>query len=56
MIKKLVVLTMLYLLAGCSTYDTAGEDSISGEDLSRHIQVLASVDFEGRGPSSAGEE
>ncbi|MBI3523424.1 MAG: M28 family peptidase [Betaproteobacteria bacterium] len=35
---------------------TAALDSISGKDLLRHIQVLASDDFEGRLPGTRGEE
>ena len=56
MVKKFGLLILLSSLAGCSSYDTAGEDSISGEDISRHIQVLSSDEFEGRAPSSPGEE
>ncbi len=31
-------------------------EAITEEDLVRHIQVLSSDEFEGRGPSSAGED
>lgn len=44
------------MVASCSTYDTAGEDSIFEDDFSRHIQVLSADDFEGRSPSGVGEE
>ncbi|MEE9218207.1 MAG: peptidase M28, partial [Acidobacteriota bacterium] len=30
--------------------------TITAEDLARHIRTLASDEFEGRGPSSPGEE
>ena len=44
---------------GCAAGDDALKnalDTISGQDLAWHIQVLSSDEFEGRGPSSAGEE
>jgi len=56
MVKKFWLLILLSSLAGCSSYDTAAEDSILSEDISRHIQMLSSDEFEGRAPSSPGEE
>ncbi len=36
--------------------DHAFKDAIDGDDFSEHVRVLASDDFGGRGPGSAGEE
>ncbi len=47
---------MMAAMHGCSSYDSAGEDSIIEAELTRHIQTLASDEFMGRGPSSEGEE
>ncbi len=44
---------------GCATGDDALKNALgtlTEQDLARHIQVLSSDEFEGRGPSSAGEE
>ena len=65
--KKTTGLTLLAfaLLSGCGTQDivkntatdvTASYNSINKEQLIKHIQVLSSDEFEGRAPSSKGEE
>lgn len=47
--------TMIVMLS-CGGYDRSGEVSVSTEDLSSHIETLASDEFMGRAPSSEGEE
>jgi Zn-dependent M28 family amino/carboxypeptidase len=46
------------LLSACAPVDSleAGLSSITAEGLSENIKILASDEFEGRGPSSEGEE
>ena len=46
-------------LSGCGSRDralTAAMKSITAEELAQHIKTLSADEFEGRGPSSAGEE
>ena len=48
---------MLFLACGCgSGGDAAAKRSITSEELAADIAVLASDEFEGRGPASKGEE
>ena len=50
---------VIALLAACNTRQASVEQataSITKEDLARHVQVLASDEFEGRAPASRGEE
>jgi Zn-dependent M28 family amino/carboxypeptidase len=64
--KRLLLLCLflvLTVLVGISIACAPGEDSIrpalatiTVEDLTKHIRSLASDEFEGRGPSSPGEE
>jgi len=62
MTKKLIVLiSLLFLLSvyffGCQKDDIQpAVKSVNAEDLSEHIQALSSDEYEGRGPSSRGEE
>ena len=66
--KKILALTLLTsaVITGCGTQTTeqtntasdftASYNSINKEQLTEHIKVLASDEFEGRAPSSKGEE
>ena len=66
--KKILALTLLtsVVITGCGTQNTeqtntasdftASYNSINKEQLTEHIKVLASDEFEGRAPSSKGEE
>jgi len=66
--KKILALTLLTsaVITGCGTQNTeqtntasdftASYNSINKEQLTEHIKVLASDEFEGRAPSSKGEE
>ncbi len=66
--KKTLALTLLIsaVITGCGTQNTeqsntasdftASYNSINKEQLTEHIKVLASDEFEGRAPSSKGEE
>ena len=48
-----------FLIGGCGGNNSdfkIARDMITAEDLGAHISILASDDFEGRGPSSRGEE
>jgi Zn-dependent M28 family amino/carboxypeptidase len=57
--SKVVVCVLALGLAACdagSNGDAAGPDGISADDIAAHVAVLASDEFEGRGPSSPGEE
>jgi Zn-dependent M28 family amino/carboxypeptidase len=62
MSKKLILLiSSLFSLSvnfsGCQKDNVkSAEKTINSEDLSKHIQTLSSDDYEGRGPSSVGEE
>src|SRR2546423_3570372 len=57
-------LTLILLLAASAfacgaespTVPKAAADSITAADLLNHIKILASDEFEGRGPGSKGEE
>jgi len=52
-----LVLAWRILAATPATTGTAGAgESITAEDLMRHIKVLSSDEFEGRAPASVGEE
>ena len=60
-IKLILFIFFLFLISvnfsGCHKDNfQPAPDSINAEDLSKHIQVLSSDEFEGRGPSSRGEE
>ena len=60
-LKKSLVLSLTCgFLFGCGgeapmELKMVGIDSINEADISKHIQILASDEFEGRGPSSPGE-
>ena len=56
--KKLILGSALLLgLAACDqTPEATGIDSITAEDLHAKIKILASDEFQGRAPSSPGEE
>ena len=62
MSKELALLTFIFFLlsiciSGCQKDDLqAALKSINTEDLSKHIRTVSSDEFEGRGPSSRGEE
>ena len=57
--SRLIPSALLVVAAGCTAdADPAIDralDTITSEDLSAHVEVLASDQFEGRAPSSAGE-
>ena len=54
------VLGLAFAISACSESEEAGTpkaiDTINEKDLARHISILASDEFEGRAPASAGEE
>jgi len=54
-----VALALVGLLAACNgkeaAQNTSPADTITAQDLARHIKVLASDDFGGRGPATEGE-
>jgi len=59
--KSIFLISFLFLLSvyfsGCQKDDIqSAAKSINAEDLSKHIQSLSSDEYEGRGPSSRGEE
>jgi Zn-dependent M28 family amino/carboxypeptidase len=56
--KYLIVILAFCALAGCKTKkDTSGaSENITADDLKKQISVLASDEFGGRAPASAGEE
>ena len=59
LIRPQLIMAGLFLFNGCQTggQDLASAQAgISVEDLSADIAILASDDFEGRGPSTRGEE
>ena len=62
MYKNLIFLiSFLFLLSlcffGCQEDNIpSAEKSINAEALSRHIQIISSDEYEGRGPSTRGEE
>ena len=55
--KVFLALLFLILVSSCSTneFDSA-VNSINKNDLEKHIKILSSDEFEGRGPDSKGEE
>lgn len=60
---SIVVVTVLglgFAINACSESEEVGPpkaiDTINEKDLARHISILASDEFEGRAPASAGEE
>ncbi len=60
MMSRWIVFTLMIIIVwGCNTrqanVDTAAQ-SITGDDLARHVQTLASDEFQGRAPASPGEE
>ena len=60
-IKLILLISFLFLLSvnfsGCRKENIqSAPDSINTGDLSKHIRTLASDEYEGRGPSSRGEE
>ena len=54
--NRICLLLALILLAGCRQEPVFDNPDISIEQLEEHIAVLSSDEFEGRGPSSVGEE
>jgi Zn-dependent M28 family amino/carboxypeptidase len=54
-IGALVLFIATAAVADRLTFDEA-LDSITGDSIARHIEILASDNFEGRAPSTAGEE
>ena len=59
--KPILLISFLFLLSlyysGCQKENIpSAEKSIDSKDLSRHTQILSSDEYEGRGPSSVGEE
>lgn len=56
--KYLVVILVFFALAGCKTKKDNSDvsDNITADDLKKQISVLASDEFGGRAPASAGEE
>ena len=58
-ISNVVICALALGLGACDAGDggsVTGPDSISADDLAKHVEILASDEFEGRGPSSPGEE
>ena len=57
--RWMVLLALLTLVLACNTrqanVDTAAK-SITADDLARHVQTLASDEFQGRAPASPGED
>jgi Zn-dependent M28 family amino/carboxypeptidase len=47
--------SLLQFPAQCADLTASGSESIRNQDLLRHIKVLASDEFEGRGPGTRGE-
>ncbi len=59
MMKNVLALLMLAVLSNCQSGSDLlpnPEQQIDIDDLSKHIRILASDEFEGRAPSSTGEE
>ena len=58
MISRKILTSFIATAAFLPTWSMADDafDSISKEDLARHIEVLSSDAFEGRAPATAGEE
>ncbi len=57
--NHLSVLVIFFVLAGCRTHDKGLETALEGitaDIMKKHISVLASDDFQGRAPATAGEE
>ncbi|MHA1543667.1 MAG: peptidase M28, partial [Alphaproteobacteria bacterium] len=55
--KKLITAALVLGLAACDqTPEATGIDTITAEDLHAKIEILASDEFQGRAPSSPGEE
>ncbi len=55
----LFIFLIILSLAGCKNKNErtfSASDSITADDLKKHISVLASDDFQGRAPSTQGEE
>ncbi len=52
---RLCTLSLLLLLPACSGGGSASS-AITADEIARHVKVLASDDFQGRAPSSPGEE
>ena len=54
-------LSLAFLISGCATHNdsqslAAAYNSINETQLAGHIKTLASDEFEGRAPSTKGEE
>ena len=47
---------ILILLSGCSIPADRGTQTITGESLMTHIEILSSDEYEGRAPASRGED
>lgn len=57
MFKNLALLTLLFIIYGCSTNKIDEvKNSINESDLMKHTKVLSSDEFKGRAPFSEGEE
>ncbi len=57
--KQVIFVIMALILFGCSKKEIDIKDSLNSiteQTLSAHVKILASDEFEGRAPSSAGEE
>ena len=59
--QTVISLSLAVLLSGCATTNdsqslAAAYNSINADQLSNHIQTIASDEFEGRAPSTKGEE
>ncbi|HEX6858709.1 MAG TPA: M28 family metallopeptidase [Caulobacteraceae bacterium] len=54
--KKLLLAALFAPLAACATLPAPADVSVDPARLSRHVQMLASDEFEGRGPATAGEQ
>ncbi len=59
LMRSQLIIAGLFLFSGCETVSqdlASAQASLSAEDLAADIAVLASDEFEGRGPSTRGEE
>ncbi len=54
--KLIILFAVIFIFTACSSNNSDNAiDSINKEDLTKHVEVLSSDGFEGRGPDSKGE-
>lgn len=51
-----IVIILFVIFAGCQSQVERAANSITGESLLNHIEILSSDEFEGRAPATRGEE